>query len=45
MTKRAWHFKVKSGKGESIILDYLATAEQALIECRLSLGDQVIKVE
>lgn len=44
MKKRAWHFKTKSGKGGSMILDYLATADEALIECRLSLGDQVTEV-
>ena len=45
MKKTAWHFKVKSGKGGTFINPVPLTAEQALIECRLSLGEQVISVE
>ena len=44
MKKRSWHFRTKSGKGGSMILDYLATADEALRECMASLGDQVIEV-
>lgn len=44
MKKRAWHFLTKSGKGGSMILDYIATADEALKECVLSLGEQVIQV-
>ena len=44
MKKRAWHFLTKSGKGGSMILDHLATADEALIECIASLGEQVIEV-
>lgn len=40
--KTAWHFRVKSGKGGTFINPYPIDAEQALIECRLGLGSQVI---
>lgn len=42
--KTAWHFKVLSGKGGTFINPYPIGAEEALMECRLSLGDQVTMV-
>jgi hypothetical protein len=44
MIKTAWHFKVLSGKGGTFINPFAIDAEEALRECRLSLGNQVIMV-
>jgi hypothetical protein len=44
MTKTAWHFRCINGDGGTLVLPYAATAEEALIECRLSLGAKVQKV-
>lgn len=44
MKKTAWHFKTKSGRGGCMVLPYRATHDEALIECRLLLGEQVIDV-
>lgn len=44
MTKTACHFRCINGQGGTIVLPYATTAEEALIECRLSLGAKVIKV-
>jgi len=38
MIKTAWHFRVKSGKGGTFINPFAIDAEEALRECRLSLG-------
>lgn len=44
MRKTAWHFRCINGQGGTIVLPYAATAEEALIECRLSMGAKVQKV-
>lgn len=44
MKKTAWHFRCINGDGGTMTLPYAATAEEALIEARLSLGAKVIKV-
>jgi len=44
MIKRAWHFYCVNGKGGVIIMPEPVSAEEALIECRLSLGVKVMKV-
>lgn len=44
MRKVSWHFRCINGQGGTIVLPYAATAEEALIEVRLSLGAKVIKV-
>jgi hypothetical protein len=44
MKKVSWHFRVKSGKGGTFINPFAIDAEEALRECRLSLGVQVVLV-
>ena len=44
MLKRAWHFYCVNGKGGVMIMAEPVGAEEALSECRLSLGVKVIKV-
>lgn len=44
MTKTAWHFRCINGQWGTIVLPYAATAEEALIEVRLSLGAKVQKL-
>lgn len=44
MTKTAWNFRCINGQGGTIVLPYAATAEEALIEVRLSLGAKAQKV-
>jgi hypothetical protein len=44
MKKVSRHFRVKSGKGGTFINPFAIDAEEALRECRLSLGNQVIMV-
>jgi hypothetical protein len=44
MKKVSRHFRVKSGKGGTFINPFAIDAEEALRECRLSLGSQVIEV-
>lgn len=42
--KRAWHFYCINGKGGTMIALEPIGAEEALIECRLSLGPKVMRV-
>ncbi len=44
MIKRAWHFYCINGKGGTMIALEPIGAEEALIECRLSLGVKVMRV-
>jgi len=44
MKKRAWLFRCKNGKGGTMILLEPVGHNEALAECRLSLGDNVIDV-
>jgi hypothetical protein len=44
MNKRAWHFYCVNGKGGVMIMHEPVGAEEALRECRLSLGPKVMRV-
>jgi len=44
MLKQYWGFYCVNGKSGSMILPYPVSAEEALKECRLSLGPKVMRV-
>lgn len=39
--KQSWYFRTASGKGGCMILPYMADANQALLEARLSIPSVV----
>lgn len=42
--KTAWHFYCVNGKQGTMVMPYACDAEEALKECRLSLGVKVMRV-